>query len=540
MKRYMFPILVLFLLQGTFFLNGQDHSDFYDLNTIQEIKLTFENDSWRNSLDSLRYNGDGMLLGNIEINGQQYTDVGVRYWLGSSYQGSNYRNDLHIQLDLVKSTQKHAGHSIIKLSSAVRDPSMVREVLAYSIAAKYMPASHANFANVYINDELSGLYVNVEPIDNGFLEENFGTSSGDFYFSQPKKDDMRPLEGCNNQVYGTLKPDNYQKCFEFNFNDINNTGFGNLMRLVSVLNRSNEKIEDILDVDKTLWMLAFNNVIGNLDSYNGLYSANYYLYKDRFGKFIPIIWDMNLSFGSYKNTGTGSDLRTREMMELDPLLHVDNADKPLISILLKNESYQKVYLSHIRTILYENFINDDFEAKVKELQEMIKPAFVADPNKYYELADFEKSSTQVIGKKSKIPGIATFMKERAQFLKKHPKLLIVPSNIEDAQFERREKYSNNRVKSFNLQLKVTNYPKKVFVYYRYANNELYKSARAFDDGQHNDEKANDGIFGVTIQPSSEGAPLQYYYFVENAGSVSFDPPRYMYEPYSVTLDQLNK
>ena len=38
--------------------------------------------------------------------------------------------------------------------------------------------------------------------------------------------------------------------------------------------------EKVLDVDRALWMLAFNNVLVNLDSYSGAFRQNYYLYHD--------------------------------------------------------------------------------------------------------------------------------------------------------------------------------------------------------------------------------------------------------------------
>lgn len=540
MKNYIVPVLAQLILFLSVTVKAQDNTNFYDLNTIQDVKLEFEKENWKYLLDSLRFNGDGMLIGNIEVNGKTYSDVGVRYWLGTSFQSGALRNDLHIQLDAVRKNQKHAGHAVIKLSSAVRDPSMVREVIAYQIARKYMPASKANFARLSINEENRGLYVNVEPVDKGFLEMNFGESDGDFFYSDPKKDDMRPLEDCKSKVFGTLKPDNYQKCYDFNFNDLNGNGFSSLMRLVNILNRNPENIDEILDVDRTLWMLAFNNIIVNLDSYTGKYSPNYYLYRNKYGKFIPILWDMNLAFGSFKNIGVGSDLKQKALIEMDPLLHMDNSDKPLLNVLLQEKSYQKVYLSHMRTILYSDFLNVDFESKVSELQAMIEQDFIDDPYKYYEIDDFENSQYETVGRKSKIPGIVKFMNERARFLKKHPKMLIVPSEIEEVNFERREKFSNDYVKEFRIQAKVNNFPKMVFIHYRFEEDEQFQYVRAYDDGQHNDEEANDGIFGATIQPAGADTKMQYYIYTENAAAVNFAPTRYMYEPYTISLAELNK
>ena len=135
MKKNILSILALCLFIFSA-LQAQNSSDFYSTEQVQEIKLEFEQENWRYLMDSLRYNGDNMLVGNVTINGDSYTDVGVRYWLGASFQPGSWRNDLHIQLDLVKSNQKHANRSSIEISSAVKDPSLVREVLGYNLASK--------------------------------------------------------------------------------------------------------------------------------------------------------------------------------------------------------------------------------------------------------------------------------------------------------------------------------------------------------------------------------------------------------------------
>ena len=38
----------------------------FDSEEIPEIKITFEKENWRYLLDSLRYNGEGLLSGTVE------------------------------------------------------------------------------------------------------------------------------------------------------------------------------------------------------------------------------------------------------------------------------------------------------------------------------------------------------------------------------------------------------------------------------------------------------------------------------------------
>ena len=62
-------------------------------------------------------------------------------------------------------------------------------------------------------------------------------------------------------------------------------GWTELMHLCDTLVNHTDTIEEILDVDKALWMLAFNVVMVNLDSYSGSFAQNYYLYRDNKERF---------------------------------------------------------------------------------------------------------------------------------------------------------------------------------------------------------------------------------------------------------------
>ena len=140
--------------------------NFYDNDFIREIKIYFNQPNWDHLLDSLYLDGQkARLLANVKIDGTMYNDVGVRYKGFSSVSINNIKNPFNIKLDYVDNNQNHEGFEKIKLSNVIKDPSFLREVLSYEIARDYMPSPRANYANVYINDTLWGLYVNVEAIN---------------------------------------------------------------------------------------------------------------------------------------------------------------------------------------------------------------------------------------------------------------------------------------------------------------------------------------------------------------------------------------
>lgn len=536
MKKLTFTLIVI-LSALIASVSAQDKNDLYSLQRVHEVRIEFPQSDWAGVLDSLRFNGDGLLRGNVSIDGAQYTDAGVRYRGSRSFRVGNKRNALHIKLNYKNENQNHQGYKTLKLSNALRDPSMVREVLGYEIAGKYMDAPRASYTRVYVNEQYYGLFINVEAVDDVFLAKKFESSGNTFIKCSPNLKKKAP-NGCKQNIFASLEFETDLECYKSNYELKSESGWDDLMELTRTLHKSPNDIENILDVDKTLWMLAFNNVIVNLSSYSGQHSQNFYLYKNNQGRFVPILWDLNLSFGSYKNTGKGSDLSFKNLVKLDPLLHADNPYKPLISQLLKNATYKKMYLSHMRSILYDNFMDNGYEQRAKDLQQLVYQAFYNDPNKTYTVGDFDRSLYSTIGRRSKIPGIYSLMNKRAKYLKKNSNLKVFPPEVAEVNVLKRKQYSTEQVTDYKIQVKTTNKAKQVKVYYRFRPSGDFQMAFLKDDGNSNDEQANDEIFGGTIASNGNGN-IEYYIVTENALSLSYDPPNYMFKTHKASLEQLN-
>lgn len=535
MKKFTFFFFSCFLALSN--VIGQDHNDLYSLNRVHEIRLEFQRDNWANIMDSLRLYGNGLLEGTAKVDGKEYTKVGVRYRGNRSFRIGNKRNALHIKLDYQDKNQNHQGYQTLKLSNALRDPSMVREVLGYEIAGKYMVAPRASYSRVYINEEYYGLFVNVEAIDDNFLTKNFQSNENTLIKCTPDLKKKSPA-GCKQSIFSSLEYEENIECYKSNYELKSEEGWNDLAELANALYKNNDNLSKVLDVDATLWMLAYNNVIVNLSSYSGQYSQNYYLYKNNHGRFVPMLWDLNLAFGSFKNTGEGSDKSNKALIKLDPLLHANNPYKPLISQLMKNPDYKKTYLSHMRTILYDNFMDSSYEDRAKELQKLIQQAFFNDPNKTYTMGDFERSLYSTIGRRSKIPGIYSLMNKRAKFLKKHKDLSAIPPSISEVNILGREKYSNEKVNDFKIQVTTANQAKQVKVFYRFKPSDDFTMVYLKDDGNSNDEAPSDDIFGGMIAGNGNTS-IEYYVVAENPVSIGYEPANYMFELRKASLKELN-
>ncbi|MEZ4925690.1 MAG: CotH kinase family protein [Saprospiraceae bacterium] len=541
MKKF----IILFLSLISFSLAAQTGTapvrPLFEKKTVGEIRVKVANQNWADALDSLRIYGGSYMDATVSIDGVNYDGAGIRFRGNKSYATGLKRNPFAIKLNRADSVaaQNHQGYTTIKLSASVRDPSMIREVMFYEVASQYMPGLQACYTKLFINDEYVGVFVNVESVDNQMLQNNFHYSDGILFKAGTEEQQENLPSDCKQSIFGSLEYEDNIDCYRSNFDLASNSGWAELQELTRLLSQGSKEVEKALDVDNALWMLALNNVMVNLNSYSGNHSLNYYLYRDSNKLFQPIHWDLNLAFGSYKNTGNGSDLELKELQTLDPLLHADNPYKPLISQLLKDPLNRKIYLAHIRQINAEFFLNNLYERRAQELQGMIVVPFNDDKNKTYSLDDFTRSLKETIGKKSKIPGIIELMGKRSKFLKNHPELTSLPPMISEVTVQGRGKFENQPISAFNISAKADRFPKRMWLCYRFHETDPYTWMPM---SENNTESLASGMkaFVTQVEAPSMNAEMEYYILAENAGTVGYSPSNYSKQAFKIKIEDLNK
>ncbi|MBK9014824.1 MAG: CotH kinase family protein [Saprospiraceae bacterium] len=425
---------LLFLLTFLCFSTGYTQS-LYSPDHIPVIKINFDISDWNKELDSLKSAGKkDRMAATVEIDGEVFKGVGVRYKGNSSYKNPRKRNKAKLPFNLKanytdKDLRFPGGYETLKLSNVFMDPSFVREYLSYEIARKYMPAPLCNFVKVYVNDEYVGLFNNTQAVDEKLLEDSYGTSESTFFKCDPEWEDVQTApNGCKEAEFSSLfyigdNPKCYAGWYELESKN-EKEGFNDLINLSKTLNQSPDKIESVLNVDMTLWMHAFNHVVVNLDSYSGRFSHNFYLYKTPDGLMTPMVWDMNISFGGFRLDGEKQgELTNEELQEFSLFTHFKNKNpkRPLITNVLTNPFWRKVYIGHCRTILMENFANGEYLKLAENMQAFIRDEVKADPNRLYSFEDFERNlrTTTDVGNTT-IIGIEELMKVRTASLLNHP------------------------------------------------------------------------------------------------------------------------
>lgn len=503
--------------------------DFYDMNTIQTIEITFEENNWDQLLD-IEYatTGDYILAQSVMINGVEFDSVGVKYKGNSTYQSNQVKNPWHIELDTYKD-HEYDGYTDIKLSNVAKDPSFLREVLSYQILRQYMDAPLSNYANVYVNGNLIGLYSNSESISKKFVDSRFYSKKGTFVKCNPPDGAGPQSNDFPNLEYLGQDSTDYYDAYEIK----SDAGWQELIDLCDTLDNEIGEIEKIIDVDRAIWMLAYNNALVNLDSYSGGFKQNYYLYRDESGRFLPIIWDLNESFGRFSNTGAGNLNSTVAKQQMDHLLHENDTDFPLIRNLLSVPMYKRMYLAHFKTILIENFDNGSYFTTGQTLQGVIDASVQADNNKFFTYNNFLANlSSDINGGGGgqgggATPGIASLMDGRNDYLLSQNDFTQVEPNINNIGLSSSDPVINEMI---TITAAIEN-ENQVYLGYRTDLVDAFTRIEMFDDGAHNDGAANDGVYGMEIELTE--ALTQYYIYAENDDIGKFSPQRAEHEFHTI-------
>ena len=355
----------------------------YDMSTLRTFFFDFENADWEAELAAF-YNTDVEVPAALTVDGRVFRDVGVRFRGNSSYfiVPPGRKRSLNVSLDFVHDNQQLGGYRTFNLLNANQDPSFLRSVLYNHIAREYLPAPKANFVRVVINGESWGVYPSVQQFNKDFARDFYGTTDGARWKSPP--------QGRGGLQYLGDDPAPYKRAYEIKSKD-DPAAWDALVNLARVLNTTPpEQLEaalaPILDVDETLRFLAVDVALVNGDGY-WTRGSDFSLYRDPKGRFHITTHDANETFsggggfalapgpggvpppppppgfvvapppggadpqrGGRGGRGGPGGPGGPGGADLDPLVGLNDATKPLRSKLLAVPALRARYLGYVRDI----------------------------------------------------------------------------------------------------------------------------------------------------------------------------------------------
>ena len=538
MKKGLLVLLALPMFGfGQTLYNPQDLYDspggFFDEDSLRVINLEFYNSNYHAYLvNAWYYNPDELIPAKLILNGTTYDSVGVRYKGNSTFclpnDNFNPKVPYNIDMDYFIDGQELLGYKKMKLANAYMDPTFVKQIISSNIYRRYLPTGESNLVKLYSQANYVGLYVNDESINKEFLKKHFDEKSGPLF----KCDDIERF--CDTANAPSAMPPNLyymgnDSSLYYNSYDMKSDyGWAELMELIRTIKDDFTNLDSVLNIDRTLWAFAVNQVIQNLDCYNTYYIHNYYLYQTKDGLFQMIPWDLDNSFSG---AIMGFDYWTpSNIYEYDPYFTGPSLagttpsweQRPLLYKLLNDPYYRKIYTAHMNTIIEESLDVNVISATINNLQALGQNAASQDNNKIFSMNEYYSNVNTPLWASFNwgFGGILSTVDERKQYLLNHPEISLVSPTVDNVMI------TNNLVTAEVLNANTVELMATTSEY-----NSKFQSFIMLDDGSNGDVVANDGTYSANLPFQSSGLEVKFYIRSENNEAIKLNPQRAEYEFY---------
>jgi len=492
----------------------------YEKDSLRNLHIDFYTPNYHSILvDSFFSNPKFRLPAMVTLNGITHDSAGVRYKGNSTFclpnDAGNPKLPYNIDMNYFVSGQKLLGYKKLKLPNAWLDATFAKEFEAAKIYRNYLPSPEVNLIKLYVQGNYLGVYVNTESINKQFLKKHFDEKSGALFKCDPVQMfcDNSTASGAPDLNWlgydSTLYYDSYTLKSE--------KGWEELLDLINTLNNNFSEIDSVLNVDRVLWAFAVNSAICNLDTYNGYYLHNYYLYQTKDGLFQMIPWDLDNSFlGAILGFTSPTTLYER-----DPYYGDDpTIGRPLLAQLLNNPLYRNIYTAHLRTVINESLDTSVIRGSVNTLQSLAHNAVDADQNKNYSLSEYYDNVENHLGLWWRNGGIMVTIDGRKAYLQNHPEISLIPPTI-----------TNVTVNNSLVTAGVFNGNTVELMATDSEYNSKFQAFAMLDDGLNGDAVAGDGIFTTALPLQGSGNDVKFYIRAENNDALVLNPERAEYEFY---------
>ncbi len=544
MKKIILILLLPIFSVGQTLYNPQELYDgpggLFDEDSLRTIELEFYMQDYHSYLvNAWFYNPSERIPARLTLNGVLHDSVGVRYKGNSTFCLPNDvfspKVPYNIDMNYFIGGQKLLKYKKVKLANAWMDATFAKQIVASNLYRRYLPTGESNLVRLNVQGNYVGLYVNDESINKQFLSKHFDEKSGPLF----KCDNIDRF--CDTANAPTAMPPNLfymgdDSTLYYNSYDIKSEyGWKEFINLMKTIDLDFQNIDSVLNVDRTLWAFAVNQVIANLDCYNTYYVHNYYMYQTKDGLFQMIPWDLDNSF---VGAIMGWDYwNPSNVYEYDPYYTGGPYTgpsgtpqpweaRPLLFKLLNDPHYRKVYSAHIRTIIEESLDTAQIRVNIENLQSLAYNAASQDNNKVFTMNEYYNNTESAIWAAFNwgFGGILSTVNERKQFLLNHPEVSLIPPQISNV-------YVNNGL----VTAEVFNANSVEIMATTSEYNSKFNSFSMFDDGTNGDLLANDGIYTAELPYQLSGLDVKFYIRAENDDAIKLSPQRAEYEFYTYSF-----
>ncbi|HCR49716.1 MAG TPA: hypothetical protein DIW24_08805, partial [Bacteroidetes bacterium] len=477
----------------------------FDDTSLPRIDLTLSPDSLRMAETNVTSDKEYVAKFQFTRRGvvEQVENVGFRV------RGNTSRNaqkkSWKISFNTFQKGRKWYGLEKLNLNGEHNDPSIIRAKLAWNLFRQFgVAASRANHVRVFINGAYYGLYLNVENIDEEFVQSRFGNNNGNLYKCLWPAD--LAWRGSDPNAYKFTSGGRRTYELETNNTADDYTDFRDLVRTITQTSDAAfpVEIQKVFNVDGFLKVLAMDVAIGGWDNYWWL-KNNYYLYKNQdTGLFEWIPYDYDNTFGI---DFVGQDWGNRNVN----FWGNQSETRPLVTRLLKVDAFRYRYLFYLKQILNNLTKPGTLDPEINRLYSMNLDAALADPYRLldwnWDITSFTKSYDQALGGHVKY-GLKTYLTTRynsatdqISFTNISP-ILRYPKQSASV-------LSPNMPLIVQVQVEDDQPNPTLTLLYRF-NGGAEMALRMRDDGTGGDTIAGDGSYAITIPAMGQTGSLSWY------------------------------
>lgn len=493
---FIFSFLPLFgLAQAGFPAAGHVYNDL----SVSRIDISMHPDSLNHMLAQANWYTDHEYPASmVFIRGSRRDTialVGIR--LRGNFSRSAAKKSFRISVNTFVQGQRYEEYKDFNLVSGYNDLSISRnKVYADMARGLNTVASRIGHTEFYINGQYRGLYMNVEVVNEDFVQTRYGNQHGNLYKCLFPAD----LVFLSNDPNAYKFMSNGRRPYELKTNT-QADNYSDLANFIRVLNQTPANqiycaLDTLLNVEDYLLNLAIDITAGHWDGYYN--KNNFYLYnnqRDKRFEYIP--YDTDNTFGI--------DWMGINWATISPYQFKPNQPRPLYEKIMANPETKAIFEFYLRKV--SQYVQSAaFLAQTDSMRIRITAAALADNFKSmaygFTNAQFQQAFTHTNAIQHVKQGIFPFLQQRSQ-----NNLQAIPSNLNIAPIVHRPRVQHLRVgQRPHVLVKVEDEaPGGMQVKAVFTMNGQQQQITLFDNGLVNDGLPGDGWYAgwlpVTTQPT---------------------------------------
>lgn len=393
MKSRLFSLLLLLFIHQN--LIAQSNADWlFDDSTLPEIFITLDPGDLNLILSNVTSDTEYPATFVFMRDGVSDTLQNIGFRIRGNTSRFSEKKSFKVSFDTFVDGREYRGLDKMNINGEHNDPSIIRSKLSWDVFEAFdVIAPRSNHVKLFINGDYYGLYINVEHIDNEFVEDRFGSDAGNLYKALWPAD----LTYLGNHPDDYKRVENGRRIYDLKTNE-DEDDYSDIAELILFLeNASDEEFEqnirDLINVDVVIRVMAVDIMTGMWDDYM-FNKNNFYLYHNQstdLFEFIPFDYDNTFGIDWF-----GIDWATRDINNWG-----SNQSRPLTDRLFDNPKYRDHLNFYIDQLIAIHFNSEIMVPEVDRLKSMIQTAAEADSFRTldygYTIADFNQSYDRALG-----------------------------------------------------------------------------------------------------------------------------------------------